>query len=255
MNQEQCSSSAASAARCSKATSSSRRGSTATATSSARCCSRTRCAPRRWRAPRPLRIEAAVDVVVGPALGARRSGPTRSARALGVRALLHRARSRARPRLRRGFELEPRERVLVVEDVVTTGGSAREVIELVRRAEAEAVGVAAIVNRSGCSNPFEDLKAPVLRAGRGRGRVLGAPRPARCAPRTRAGRRSSRAAARSERRASALSHEFVYILGSSALPWRRCRSSEYCREYASSRRLARKAHLTRRCTRTRETGH
>ena len=54
---------------------------------------------------------------------------------------------------------------------------------------------------------------------------------------------------------SALSRELVYLFGSSALPWRRCRSSEYCREHASSRRLARKAHLTRLGTRARETGH
>ena len=49
---------------------------------------------------------------------------------------------------RRGFELTPGERVLVVEDVVTTGGSLREVVELCRRADAEVMGVGFIVDRS-----------------------------------------------------------------------------------------------------------
>ncbi len=50
--------------------------------------------------------------------------------------------------LRRGFELVPGERVLVVEDVVTTGGSVQEVIDLVAAAGAEPIGVGVIVDRS-----------------------------------------------------------------------------------------------------------
>jgi orotate phosphoribosyltransferase len=50
--------------------------------------------------------------------------------------------------LRRSFCLSPGERVLVVEDVVTTGGSAKEVAALAERAGAVVVGVAAIVDRS-----------------------------------------------------------------------------------------------------------
>ena len=50
--------------------------------------------------------------------------------------------------LRRGFVLSPGERTLVVEDVVTTGASAREVYELVREAGAEVLGVAALIDRS-----------------------------------------------------------------------------------------------------------
>ncbi|MDR0249063.1 MAG: orotate phosphoribosyltransferase [Oscillospiraceae bacterium] len=50
---------------------------------------------------------------------------------------------------RRGFTLAEGERVLVVEDVVTTGGSAREVLRLCREAGAEPVGVGCIVDRSG----------------------------------------------------------------------------------------------------------
>ncbi len=50
---------------------------------------------------------------------------------------------------RRGFAFRPNEKVLVVEDIVTTGGSAKEVITAVQRAGAEPVGAAVLVNRSG----------------------------------------------------------------------------------------------------------
>jgi orotate phosphoribosyltransferase len=49
---------------------------------------------------------------------------------------------------RRGFQIPPRARTLVVEDVITTGGSAREVCELVRRGSGEVVGVGALLDRS-----------------------------------------------------------------------------------------------------------
>ena len=51
--------------------------------------------------------------------------------------------------IRRGIELAAGERVLVVEDVTTTGGSARRVVELVKQLGAEPIGVGAIVDRSG----------------------------------------------------------------------------------------------------------
>ncbi len=50
---------------------------------------------------------------------------------------------------RRGFSLAPGERVLVVDDVLTTGGSIRDVLDAVRRAGAQPVGVAVLVDRSG----------------------------------------------------------------------------------------------------------
>ena len=56
--------------------------------------------------------------------------------------------------LRRGFAVTPGMRVLVVEDVVTTGGSAKEVIELVRAAGGEVVGVGAVVDRTGGKMDF-----------------------------------------------------------------------------------------------------
>lgn len=106
-----------------------------------------------------LKVEASVDVVVGPAMGAV-VWAHEVARAIGVNALFT-ERVDGGFALRRGFHLEPGARVLVVEDVLTTGGSAREVVELVRGQGAEPVGVAAIVNRSGRPNPFEDLGLPL----------------------------------------------------------------------------------------------
>lgn len=95
------------------------------------------------------------EVVVGPALGAV-TWAFEVGRALGVRALFTERKDGAMV-LRRGFELAPGERVLVVEDVVTTGGSAREAAACVQANGAEVIGFGAIVNRSG-TNPFADLE-------------------------------------------------------------------------------------------------
>ena len=51
--------------------------------------------------------------------------------------------------LRRGFEIKPGQKVLVVEDVVTTGGSVREVLKIVQEAGGDVVGVGSIVDRTG----------------------------------------------------------------------------------------------------------
>ena len=51
--------------------------------------------------------------------------------------------------LRRGFTIEKGQRVLIVEDVVTTGGSVKEVMELVKEAGGEIVGIGSIVDRTG----------------------------------------------------------------------------------------------------------
>lgn len=88
-----------------------------------------------------------IDTVIGPALGgilvAHEMG-----RALKKRALFA-ERVDGTFTLRRGFELKKNERVLVVEDVITTGKSSREVIELVNQYGAKPMAVAAIVDRSG----------------------------------------------------------------------------------------------------------
>lgn len=57
--------------------------------------------------------------------------------------------------IRRGFSLAPGERVAVVEDVVTTGGSAREAAAVAERAGAQIVAFGAIIDRSGEAQPFD----------------------------------------------------------------------------------------------------
>jgi orotate phosphoribosyltransferase len=93
-----------------------------------------------------------VDAVVSPAVGAI---PLGFAVALETGArFLFAEREDGRLTLRRGFRLASGERTLVVEDVVTTGGSAGEVWDIVRSSGAEALGVAAVVDRSVAPLPF-----------------------------------------------------------------------------------------------------
>ena len=98
-----------------------------------------------WKEERP-------DVVLGPALGgilvAYEVG-----RALGARAIFS-ERENGIMTLRRGFTLEKGEKVLVTEDIVTTGKSAKETIEVIRGLGAEVIGVASIGNRNP-GNPFD----------------------------------------------------------------------------------------------------
>lgn len=89
----------------------------------------------------------APQVVLSPALGGIVIGQE-VGRALAVRAIFA-ERQDGQLTLRRGFSLQPGERVLVVEDVVTTGGSTRETIDVARAAGATVVGAAAIIDRSG----------------------------------------------------------------------------------------------------------
>jgi len=86
------------------------------------------------------------EVVLSPALGGIVIGQE-VGRALGVRAIFAERQDGALT-LRRGFALRAGERVLVVEDVVTTGGSTRETIEVARAAGAVVVAAAAIIDRS-----------------------------------------------------------------------------------------------------------
>lgn len=88
-----------------------------------------------------------VDVVAAPAVGAVTLGFA-VALAAGARSVWA-EREAGAMRLRRGFRIEPGERALVVENVVTTGGSAGEVFELAGALGAEPLGVAALVDRSG----------------------------------------------------------------------------------------------------------
>jgi orotate phosphoribosyltransferase len=84
-------------------------------------------------------------VVLSPALGGVVIGHE-VARALGVRAIFAERQDGALM-LRRGFIVSENDRVLVVEDVVTTGGSTRETIQVARAAGGQVVGAASIVNR------------------------------------------------------------------------------------------------------------
>lgn len=88
-----------------------------------------------------------VQAVLSPALGGIVIGQE-VGRALGVRAIFAERQDGALA-LRRGFTLAAGEKVLVVEDVVTTGGSTRETIEVARAAGAQVIGAAAIIDRSG----------------------------------------------------------------------------------------------------------
>lgn len=93
-----------------------------------------------------------IQTVIGPAMG----GVTVSyevARQLNVRTLFT-ERENGAMTLRRNFKLSPGEKVLVVEDVVTTGGSVKEVLDVVKAAGAEAVGVGVLVDRSGGKTDF-----------------------------------------------------------------------------------------------------
>ena len=92
-------------------------------------------------------------VVLSPALGGVVIGQE-VGRALGVRAIFA-ERQDGRLALRRGFTLDAADRVLVVEDVMTTGGSTRETIEVAMAAGGEVVGTASIVDRSGGTIRFD----------------------------------------------------------------------------------------------------
>jgi len=94
-----------------------------------------------------------IQTVLSPALGGIVIGQE-VGRALGVRAIFA-ERQDGRLTLRRGFRLDRGEKVLVVEDVVTTGGSTRETIDVAREAGAVVVGAAAIIDRSGGSQKLD----------------------------------------------------------------------------------------------------
>lgn len=92
-------------------------------------------------------------VVLSPALGGVIIGHE-VGRALGVRALFAERQGRVLM-LRRGFMLSDTDRVLVVEDVLTTGGSTRETMQVATAAGGHVVGAAAIIDRSGGAATFD----------------------------------------------------------------------------------------------------
>ncbi len=91
--------------------------------------------------------------VLSPALGGLIIGHE-VARALGVRAIFA-ERAEGVLTLRRGFDLEPADRVVVIEDVLTTGGSTRETMEVAKQRGAAVVAAGAVINRSGTESPVD----------------------------------------------------------------------------------------------------
>ena len=88
-----------------------------------------------------------IDIVISPAVGGIVLG-TEVGRQLNKQTIFA-EREQGIMTLRRGFEILPYYNVLVVEDVITTGGSVKEVIELVKSSRAEVAGVGVLVDRSG----------------------------------------------------------------------------------------------------------
>ena len=90
--------------------------------------------------------EQAPDVVISPAIGGVVLG-TEVGTQLGCRTIFA-ERKEGKMVIRRGFHIEKGEKVLVVEDVITTGGSVREVMDLVENAGGNILGVGVLVDRS-----------------------------------------------------------------------------------------------------------
>jgi orotate phosphoribosyltransferase len=104
---------------------------------------------------------AAAAVVVAPAIGGILVAHE-VARALGTRALFS-ERENGVMRLRRGFALTRGERCVVVEDVITTGGSTREVVQCVEEHGGIVVGVGSLIDRSGGAATFAVKHAALAR--------------------------------------------------------------------------------------------
>jgi orotate phosphoribosyltransferase len=98
-----------------------------------------------WKEERP-------DVIVGPALGGILVA-YETARALGAKALFT-ERKEGEMKLRRGFTISPSDRIVVSEDIVTSGKSAKETIKVLQEAGGNVIGVTSIGNRNP-DNPFD----------------------------------------------------------------------------------------------------
>jgi orotate phosphoribosyltransferase len=103
----------------------------------------------------PLEVRSGVEAVVSPAMGGIIVGHELG-RSLGLEAMFL-ERPTGTFELRRGFRLAPGQKVLLVEDVVTTGLSSREAMRAVEAAGAEVIAAAALVDRS---NGLADLGVP-----------------------------------------------------------------------------------------------
>ena len=109
----------------------------------------------------PQAVRESIDVVISPAMGGVIIGHEMG-RALG-RPAMFLERPEGTFGLRRGFRIEPGQKVLMVEDVVTTGLSSREAIEAVREAGGVVVAEAALVDRSGGTADLGVPFTPLIR--------------------------------------------------------------------------------------------
>lgn len=103
----------------------------------------------------PLEIKSKIEMVVSPAMGGIIIGHE-VGRSLGLPAIFV-ERPTGTFELRRGFSIEPRAKLLLIEDVVTTGLSSKEAIKAVTEAGGEVIAAAALVDRS---NGLADLGVP-----------------------------------------------------------------------------------------------
>lgn len=101
----------------------------------------------------PQNIRRTIDIVVSPAMGGVIIGHEMG-RALDLEALFL-ERPEGTFELRRGFRLEPGQKVLMMEDVVTTGLSSREAIQAIRDAGGDVVAAGALVDRSNGAAQFD----------------------------------------------------------------------------------------------------
>ena len=106
--------------------------------------------------------EDAIGLVVGPATGGIILA-YETARALDCRAAFTEKDGQGGMALKRGFALKPGTRVLVVEDIITTGGSVKKTIAHLRERGAEVAGVAVLIDRSGGEASFDCRFEPLAR--------------------------------------------------------------------------------------------
>ena len=102
-----------------------------------------------------------IDSVISPAIGGIVVG-TEVGRQIGVKTIFT-ERKDGTMKLRRGFEIEEGERILIVEDVLTTGGSIKEVVEIVNNLRGTVVGIGFVVDRSGGKIKLHKNQMAVLR--------------------------------------------------------------------------------------------
>lgn len=100
-------------------------------------------------------VDADIETVASPAIGGLVIGYA-VAEALNVR-FIWTERQNGEMTVRRGFHIKPGEKILVVEDVITTGGSTRECIAALEAKSAEVIGAASIIDRS---NGAADVGVP-----------------------------------------------------------------------------------------------